>query len=289
MHRSGRGWRGRGLLVLGVAAACVAGMVSPAYAADPPTITTAFPKVADVGATVTVRGSGFSTTAAQNTVTVNGVAVSLTQSRVDQLKFTVPAGRHERPCAGGDLGRNGAVGRGRVRAAGPVDGGPGVVLTARDSGRRPGGRPRQRPRARLLDHGARRGGRTARSAPDRRHVRRQRRGRRYVVADGARPGRCSGAWPGRVHRPGTMGGAVLRRLLGYVHGAGRSCRQRGGRCRCGLARGACRRRQSGRTGGVRCHRGRDRARAGHCRDVRRYERAAGRVLFVGSRSRTRSR
>ena len=87
--RSGR--RRRGLLACAVAVASVVGLLSPAYAADPPTITTSFPKVADVGVSVTVRGTGFSTTATQNTVTVNGVPVTLTQSRVDQLKFTVPA------------------------------------------------------------------------------------------------------------------------------------------------------------------------------------------------------
>ena len=91
-----RGQR-RGLLACAVALASVVGLLSPAYAADPPTITTSFPKVADPGTTVTVRGTGFSTTPAQNMVTVNGVQVALTQARADQLKFTVPAGATSGP------------------------------------------------------------------------------------------------------------------------------------------------------------------------------------------------
>ena len=87
-RRSAASWT----LACAVAVASVVGLLSPAYAADPPTITTSFPKVADVGMSVTVRGTGFSTTASQNTVTVNGMPVTLTQSRVDQLKFNVPAG-----------------------------------------------------------------------------------------------------------------------------------------------------------------------------------------------------
>ena len=49
------------------------------------------PTAGVAGANVTIYGSGFSTTAASNTVTFNGVAATVTSASASQLKVTVPA------------------------------------------------------------------------------------------------------------------------------------------------------------------------------------------------------
>ncbi|WP_211461472.1 IPT/TIG domain-containing protein [Collimonas silvisoli] len=49
------------------------------------------PTAGVAGANVTIYGSGFSTTAASNTVTFNGVAATVTSASASQLKLTVPA------------------------------------------------------------------------------------------------------------------------------------------------------------------------------------------------------
>jgi YD repeat-containing protein len=50
------------------------------------------PRLGPVGTTVTIRGSGFSTTANQNTVTFNGTSAAVTSATASQLVVTVPTG-----------------------------------------------------------------------------------------------------------------------------------------------------------------------------------------------------
>lgn len=64
--------------------------------ADPgssaPTITGISPAGANVGDTVTITGTGFSTTAGDNTVNFNGITAIITSSTSTQIIVTVPAG-----------------------------------------------------------------------------------------------------------------------------------------------------------------------------------------------------
>jgi len=50
------------------------------------------PRLGPVGTTVTIAGTGFSTTAVQNTVSFNGTAASVTSASATQLVVTVPSG-----------------------------------------------------------------------------------------------------------------------------------------------------------------------------------------------------
>jgi len=50
------------------------------------------PKSGPIGTTVTIAGTGFSTTASQNTVTFNGTAATVSAATATQLVVTVPAG-----------------------------------------------------------------------------------------------------------------------------------------------------------------------------------------------------
>jgi DNA-binding beta-propeller fold protein YncE len=58
--------------------------------AAPLAITSFAPASAGYGATVTITGTGFSTTTANNTVTFNGVAATVTAATATELKVTVP-------------------------------------------------------------------------------------------------------------------------------------------------------------------------------------------------------
>ncbi|WP_245615880.1 IPT/TIG domain-containing protein, partial [Andreprevotia chitinilytica] len=55
------------------------------------------PNQAPIGATVTLNGTGFSPTAASNTVKFNGVAATVTSASVNQLVVNVPAGASTGP------------------------------------------------------------------------------------------------------------------------------------------------------------------------------------------------
>jgi YD repeat-containing protein len=57
------------------------------------------PASAAVGATVTISGTGFSTTPGQNTVTFNGTAATVTSSTATELVTTVPSGATTGPIA----------------------------------------------------------------------------------------------------------------------------------------------------------------------------------------------
>lgn len=50
------------------------------------------PAQSPVGATVVIYGDGFSTTPSQNTVTINGVAASVTSSTISTITTSVPGG-----------------------------------------------------------------------------------------------------------------------------------------------------------------------------------------------------
>ena len=50
------------------------------------------PDSGPVGAAVTIYGTGFSTTASQNTVTFNGVAATVTAATTTKISTSVPAG-----------------------------------------------------------------------------------------------------------------------------------------------------------------------------------------------------
>jgi RHS repeat-associated protein len=56
------------------------------------TVSSVVPSQAPVGATVTVSGTGFASTAADNTVRFNGTAATVTQASVVRLVVTVPSG-----------------------------------------------------------------------------------------------------------------------------------------------------------------------------------------------------
>jgi hypothetical protein len=58
---------------------------------QPPTITSFAPAYALPGATITITGTNFSTTLANNAVTINGVAANVTAATATQLTITVPA------------------------------------------------------------------------------------------------------------------------------------------------------------------------------------------------------
>ncbi|NBW36809.1 MAG: hypothetical protein EBR30_17645 [Cytophagia bacterium] len=58
----------------------------------PPTLTFFQPFSADIGATVTINGTNFSTTVAGNVVKFNGVAATVSAASATQLTVTVPAG-----------------------------------------------------------------------------------------------------------------------------------------------------------------------------------------------------
>jgi hypothetical protein len=58
---------------------------------QPPTITSFAPAYALPGATITITGTNFSTTPANNVVTINGVAANVTAATATQLTITVPA------------------------------------------------------------------------------------------------------------------------------------------------------------------------------------------------------
>ncbi len=62
------------------------------FAAGTLTIMGFFPAAGGVGQVVTVTGAGFSTTSAQNTVQLNGLAASVLSSTSTQLTFVVPTG-----------------------------------------------------------------------------------------------------------------------------------------------------------------------------------------------------
>jgi len=57
------------------------------------------PRSAAVGATVTIQGTGFSSTAGQDTVTFNGVAATISTATTTALVVTVPAGATSGPIA----------------------------------------------------------------------------------------------------------------------------------------------------------------------------------------------
>jgi IPT/TIG domain/Bacterial Ig-like domain (group 3)/Glucodextranase, domain B len=57
-----------------------------------PVISGFSPTAAVVGSTLTIVGSNFATTAAANTVTINGVAATVTSAAANQLAVTVPSG-----------------------------------------------------------------------------------------------------------------------------------------------------------------------------------------------------
>ena len=57
------------------------------------------PKSGPVGTTVTISGTGFSTTASQNTVTFNGTSATVTSATANQLVTSVPSGATTGPIA----------------------------------------------------------------------------------------------------------------------------------------------------------------------------------------------
>ncbi len=63
-----------------------------AAVASPPTITNFSPTGGNVGSTVVINGANFSTTPANNTVTFNGVAATVTASTANSITVTVPPG-----------------------------------------------------------------------------------------------------------------------------------------------------------------------------------------------------
>ena len=56
-----------------------------------PTISSFSPQSAGLGSTITITGTNFSTTAANNVVTINGVTATVTAATATQLSVTVPA------------------------------------------------------------------------------------------------------------------------------------------------------------------------------------------------------
>ena len=60
--------------------------------AQAPTITSFTPTSGAVGATVTITGTGFNTTAANNVVYIDGVKATVTSTSATQIIVTVPSG-----------------------------------------------------------------------------------------------------------------------------------------------------------------------------------------------------
>jgi hypothetical protein len=56
------------------------------------TVSSMTPSHGNIGSSVTIVGTGFSTTAVNNTITVNGVPAPVTSANTTQLVFTVPVG-----------------------------------------------------------------------------------------------------------------------------------------------------------------------------------------------------
>ena len=67
--------------------------------ASPVSILNFTPKSGPVGTTVTISGTGYSTTASQNTVTFNGIPATVTSASLTQLVVTVPSGATTGPIA----------------------------------------------------------------------------------------------------------------------------------------------------------------------------------------------
>jgi len=101
-------------------------------------ITSFFPESGSIGSTVTLTGSGFSTTAANNAVTFNGTTASVTAATATRLTVTVPSGASTG--AIGVSNANGSVSSSRVFTVGlgstptitsfsPNIGNPGTAVT----------------------------------------------------------------------------------------------------------------------------------------------------------------
>ena len=101
-------------------------------------ITGFYPEVGPVGSTITITGSGFSTTASNNTVKFNGVAATVSTATATQLTVTVPTGATSGAISVANT--NGAVTSTRAFTVGtgsapsitgfsPTLGNPGAVVT----------------------------------------------------------------------------------------------------------------------------------------------------------------